>query len=514
MVVRLVNRRGKTMRYFLCAIPTSQGDQDAISRLGWRELDGTYLFGSKHSTPQWSGDQGLRVTTLSESDMADGDSFTLPVPEKGALLWVRGEKLAGPWWLAPPPKSPGSAVYRPDETRLVLTAGSGSAMLQGIDGIIAGAEAQYAGRIRKAFVAAGPADPSQTRDPEAVLLEAADILIAGVSTFLSSAGPITGLFGGVLVLSGGLLNAAADEAGGGAADPDVDAIGQRMQAIMDDRDAAVMATTLVTTEDELSDHRQNLIEAVIASSAFTDEERRTYYAWKAGTLDPGDAVGAKTLLRIRAKLNEFFNPQSTSASPATPPDPMPRLDAYRAFLREALGVSNDTFFWCMNHLAANRSLLRRCLPEFILGMGVYAAMAPDAIIADVNENRTTLTPSLYRDVATDISRYVDALTAALDEIRGEMTALIDKNGLSGVPERIEVLRFYSERFLGSGDVLFDKGLAAMRLHQSFGVHYGEYWNFPSYVYGPLIDRPIISARSAIVQFNNRASRLQAAGASA
>ncbi|MFO1143444.1 MAG: hypothetical protein U1E59_13845 [Amaricoccus sp.] len=509
MDVKIVNRRGKTMHIFVCALPGAERDRATIRDAGYLVRDGSYLFG-KPSTPQFSGQDGFRVTTTFHRDLADGDTCTFSIPAAGALLWLRGAMLVGPWWLTPIPSAPGHAVYRPEESRLVIGVGGDSGILHGIDGILRGAEAQYAGRIRKDFVAAGAPDPNQTVDPEAVLLEVANILIGGASTFLAAAGPVTGVVAGALVLSGGLMNSLTAQPSQNAT-LDVDAIGQRMQAIMDDRDAAVMATTLVTTADELADHRQNFTEALLATSVFTADDRDTYYTWKAGNYDLSTPGAAAKLDAIRAKLSDLVNPPPPLPSVGARHLSWPKQDAYRAFLRESLGASNDTFFWCMNHLAGNRPLLRRCLPEFLLGIGVFATISVDAIGADVAEGRVTLTPSLFRDVAADMGRYLTAFTEALDEVRGEMDAVIDSNGLGALPERIEVLRFYSQRFFGSADILFDPKLASIPRHESFGIHYGEYWNHPGTIDGPRIDEPIRQAKNTIGHLSARAARI-AAGA--
>ncbi len=502
MDCRIVNRRGKTLRLFVGKLPTKNA-LEVLRIRGWEEWPGTHGFGEP-SDPYSTYYYPYGTGYLLDQDVGDGVTVSVQMPDEGTLFYLRGAVLVGPWFLVPPENTEWHPPYRSNETRLVIVGGvTDSGMVKGIDGIIRHVESQYRGRIPPVFAPTAGPDPTRPPvDAETVILMIARNLISGVAGMSAAFGNPGGRMFGALLTSGsglmlGVLNVGPEQR---KDQLDLAEMTMRFQALFDDNDARTAATTIAATQNQLAFHRQQVLEATLLGSQFTQAERKLYFDWHGGAAL--DAGATAQLQAVKEKLAAIFAAPDWRLADA-------ERRKFAEFVHGALDTdAHGSFAWSMLYLMRNPAVMRMVLPDYLLGIGLHATIAEEGIALDLADGMTE-TPVLYRSVATQLDAFTRGARGTIDAILGEMRDVISSNGLKSVPERIEILRYYSEHFFGSPDTLRDAELPRdiPRPATSFGADRPELWDEAA-TYGPLIDVVFTQGAVAVAALNAKAGTLE------
>ncbi|WP_372741771.1 hypothetical protein [Neptunomonas sp.] len=463
MQCRIVNRRGHRLHLYVCKRVDSSSE-DVLCVRGWESAASHNLFGTG-LTPKdlyYYPQSGSYIVDLGFNH---GEMVPFDLPTDGGILYFRNSAMVGPWFLANKHDNPQQAVYRTEETRFViLSYPHSSNMVLGIDALLRKIESQLAGKIRPILDTAADADPEQNSGEQFLMFMASSLLNAA-ATATAALGPIGSLPSGVLMMGGSLMTGLSGEESLSQTNLQLDAFKARMQKLFDDTKSRDAATAIGSAENKVEYHRKHLTELCLRSTEFTEQERALYYDWAYESILPEQQKTMESLLRKISKKMQIFEPAEKEIAP------------YYEFAGGALNPNTDgNLYWALRHMLDEPDVRRFAFPEFILGAGLYAILSV-ANIRYQSQNGITATPATFHDVAEMMTSIKSAVHETVQDVTADMQKTIHDNYLKSVPERIEILRFFSSRLFDNPDVMRDPELTKeiKKAAPSFGVDYPQYW---------------------------------------
>ncbi|MCA8882791.1 MAG: hypothetical protein KDA50_03460 [Rhodobacteraceae bacterium] len=372
-------------------------------------------------------------------------------------------------------------------------------MLLGLDGLLTKIEGQLAGKIRPNLHTSGESDPIVDNGVGFVNYMAISLL-AAIVTAGTAFGPVGGAASGALMFLVAAVTGDGQPQSTRRDSIDMNAMAERFQRLLDDIKARDAATTICAAQQKVEYYGDHFTQLLLRTANFSDVERDLYYDWAYRSI-PDTKISDLTTLRAKiATQMQTFAPSATDSG------------EYYKFAEDALDTNTyGNLFWAMDHMLRQPDVRRFALPEFMLGAGLYAVLAPAKIASDAADG-VSITPATYHAVADKLAAYEDAVKATVDDTIKDMHGVIDSNHLAKIPERIEILRFFSDRLFDDPDAMRDPKLTVdiPNEQDSFGSHYPQYWNSENFgrEIGPVLGAFLTAADGCVATFRRAAQALE------
>jgi len=501
MQCKIVNRRGHRLHLYVCK-RVGSSEEEILCVRGWEARTSHNVFGAGW-TPKEAGYYPQSGSYVVDLGFNHGHTVPFDLPDKGGILYFRNAAMVGPWFLTKKHGNPRQAAYRTDETRFViLSHPQNSDMVLGIDALLRKIESQLAGKIRPILDTAADADPEQNSGEQFMMFMASSLLNAA-ATGTAALGPIGSFPSGVLMMGGALMTGLSGEESRSQTNLQLDAFKARMQKLFDDTKSRDAATAIGTAENRVEYYRKHFTELCLRSTEFTEQERALYYDWAYDSILPEQQKTMEKLLQKISRKMKKFEPAEKEIAP------------FYKFAGGALNPNTDgNLYWALRHMLDEPDVRRFAFPEFILGAGLYAILSI-ANIRYQSQNGITATPATFHDVAKMMTSIKSAVHGTVRDVTADMQKTIHGNYLKSVPERIEILRFFSSRLFDNPDVMRDPELTKeiKEAAPSFGVDYPQYWtlegNFDVDV-GPVLGNFLASTDKTIAALKDSAEALETA----